>query len=114
VVANDGAPAATWVFGSLAVAGLVVGGVFLGLGLDKRSDLDACRPACAGSDVDDMMTKLVVGDVAFGAAVVAGAASLTFYLTRPTPSKAGAGPGAPSVAFAPTPHGVVAVLQGHF
>jgi hypothetical protein len=103
---EDEVPIATWVFGGLAVAGVAVGAIFLGLGLDKRGELDACRPACVGEDVDDMMMKLVVSDVAFSAALVAGAAALTFYLTRPTAS------GSAKAALVVTPMG--GVLQSMF
>lgn len=81
---EDRVPIATWVFTGAAGAGVVVGAVFLGLGLDRRSDLDACKPACPPEEVDVMMRDLVIADVAFAAAVVSAVAAVTIYFTRPS------------------------------
>lgn len=105
-------PAAAWVFGGVSVVGLVVGGAFLGVGLAKREDLDACRPNCAGGDVDAMMRYLVVGDIALAAGVVSAAAALTIYLTRPATSSTSRA--RTILALQPLPEGLSAVVGASF
>lgn len=110
-----GVPPATWVFGGLAVTGVALGGVFLGLGLAKQSELEDCKPDCAAEDVDTMMRYLAVGDIALAAGVVSAAAALTIYFTRPTDSAAAqTGQQAPALAFRPTPGGLRGALSVAF
>jgi hypothetical protein len=108
-------PPATWVFTGLAVAGIALGGVFMGLGLAKQSELEDCKPNCEGDDVDTMMRELAVGDIALAAGIVAAAAALTIYFTRPTASNAArTGVQPPALALRPTAHGVSGLLSVSF
>ena len=113
--AEAGAPPAVWVFGGLAVTGVALGGVFLGLGLAKQSELDDCKPSCSADEVDTMMRYLAVGDIALAAGIVSAAAALTIYFTRPTASAAAqTGMQAPALAVRPTPGGLRGALSVSF
>ncbi|MCA9590427.1 MAG: hypothetical protein KC657_34225 [Myxococcales bacterium] len=76
-------PTGVWIFGGASVVALGIAGVFGVQGLSKKSDLDACGRACPPGDVDSMSSSFAVADVALGAGVVAGLATLYLYLTRP-------------------------------
>ena len=77
-------PLGFWVFSGVAVAALATSAVFAIDGLGKKSDLDQCRPRCAPEDVDAMSSRFTFADVALGAGIVAGAAAVYVFLTRPT------------------------------
>ncbi len=77
-------PIGVWIFGGATVVALGVSAVFAIDGLGKKSDLDACKPRCAASDVDAMSSSFTLADVALGAGVMAGAAAVYLFLTRPT------------------------------
>jgi len=77
-------PLGVWVFGGVSVAALATSAVFAIDGLGKKSDLDECKPRCSPDDVDAMSTRFTFADVALGAGVMAGAATLYLFLTRPT------------------------------
>ena len=76
-------PTAVWVFGGVAVAAFATSAIFTIDGLGKKSDLDACKPHCNADDVDSMNARFTFADVALGAGVVAAAASLYLFLSRP-------------------------------
>jgi hypothetical protein len=77
-------PIGVWIFGGATVVALGVSAVFAIDGLGKKSDLDTCKPRCAASDVDAMSSSFTLADVALGAGVMAGAAAVYLFLTRPT------------------------------
>jgi hypothetical protein len=81
-------PAATWVLGALGIAALGTGIAMWVVGLGERSDLynAPCSQThtCAQSAIDSSHTKLVIGDIAFGAGLVAlGAATWIAVTSRP-------------------------------
>jgi hypothetical protein len=76
-------PIGVWVFGGASIVALATSAVFTIDGLGKKSDLDACKPRCAASDVDAMSSSFTLADVALGAGVMAGAAAVYLFLTRP-------------------------------
>jgi hypothetical protein len=77
-------PIGVWIFGGATVVALGVSAVFAVDALGKKSDLDKCKPRCAASDVDAMSSSFTLADVALGAGVMAGAAAVYLFLTRPT------------------------------
>ena len=77
-------PIGVWLFGGAAVVALATSAVFAIDGLGKKSDLDQCKPRCAASDVDAMSSSFTLADVALGAGVMAGAAAVYLFLTRPS------------------------------
>jgi hypothetical protein len=77
-------PIGVWIFGGASVVALATSAVFAIDGLGKKSDLDACKPRCAASDVDAMSSSFTFADVALGAGVMAGAAAVYLFLTRPS------------------------------
>lgn len=76
-------PIGVWLFGGASVVALATATVFAVDGLGKKSDLDSCKPHCAPSDVDAMSSSFTFADVALGAGVMAGAAAVYLFLTRP-------------------------------
>jgi hypothetical protein len=77
-------PIGVWIFGGATVVALGTSAFFAIDGLGKKSDLDTCKPRCAASDVDAMSSSFTLADVALGAGVMAGAAAVYLFLTRPT------------------------------
>lgn len=77
-------PFGVWAFGGAAVVALGVSTVFAIDGISRKDDLEACRPRCAPEDVDAMSARFTVADVALGAGLMAGAAAVYLFLTRPT------------------------------
>ena len=77
-------PLGVWIFGGATVVALATSAVFALDGLGKKSDLDQCKPRCAAADIDSMSSSFTLADVALGAGVMAGAAALYLFLTRPT------------------------------
>jgi hypothetical protein len=84
-------PLGVWIFGGVSVVALATSAVFAIDGLGKKSDLDACKPRCAPSDVDAMTSSFTFADVALGAGVMAGAAAVYLFLTRPSAEATGSG-----------------------
>ena len=77
-------PIGVWIFGGASIVALATSAAFAIDGLGKKSDLDACKPRCAASDVDAMSSSFTLADVALGAGVMAGAAAVYLFLTRPS------------------------------
>jgi hypothetical protein len=95
-------PLGVWLFGGASVVALATSAVFAIDGLGKKSDLDGCKPRCAPADVDAMSSSFTFADVALGAGVMAGAAAVYLFLTRPS---AEGSPGATSAArLRPAPY----------
>ena len=98
----DRAPAATatttrsplpWVIGGIGLALAAGGGVFWGIGLNDRANLESsCAAAhrCQEGDVDASRTKLLIGDVLLGAGAVAVATAVIILLTQSGPVAASA------------------------
>ncbi len=87
-------PIGVWIFGGASVVALATSAVFAIDGLGKKSDLDKCKPRCAGSDVDAMSSSFTLADVALGAGVMAGVAAVYLFLTRPSAESSAALSGA--------------------
>lgn len=71
----------------LGVVGLLGIGTFATLGLignGKKSDLDACSPACNPDDVSVVKTYYIAADVAVGIGAAALAGALVWFLLRPS------------------------------
>lgn len=78
-----------WIVGGVGV-GLAAGGAFFWLSAESsRSDLEGtCSPHCAQGDVDSVKTRRLVGDVLFGAGIVAIGAAAVWLLVDPMRSNA--------------------------
>jgi hypothetical protein len=101
--------ARTWIAGGVAAAALAGGVGFALAARDTRSGLDAdgCRErACDPARLDRLDRQTLTADLLFGAAAVAGASAVYFYLTSETE-------GLP-VGVAPTSGGAVMTLAGSF
>ncbi len=116
-------PIGVWIFGGATVIALATSAVFAVDGLGKKSDLDKCKPRCAGPDVDAMSSSFTLADVALGAGVMAGAAAVYLFLTRPlAESNAGSASASASASrarrttpfAAPLPGGGAVGLSGAF
>lgn len=90
------APVGPLVLGGVGVALAAAGGVFWALGRGEHADLEStCAPAgtCATSDIDAARTKLVVGDVAVVAGVLALTGAVAWWLVgRPSSTRASGPP----------------------
>lgn len=100
-------PLGVWIFGGASVVAFATSAVFAIDGFGKKSDLEECKPRCASGDVDAMSSSFTVADVALGAGIVAGAAALYLYFTRP-PAEAAQ----PSTAAVARPVPFAAPLHG--
>ncbi|GAC1542303.1 MAG: hypothetical protein NVS3B10_06750 [Polyangiales bacterium] len=103
-------PIGVWIFGGATIVALATSAALAIDGLGKKSDLDRCKPHCAGSDVDAMSASFTLADVALGAGLMAGAAGVYLFLTRPradpSAAPAAASAGARTTPFAtPLPGG---------
>jgi hypothetical protein len=81
-----------WILGGLGVA-LAGGGTFFWLTAESnRTDLQgSCSPRCDPGKVDDIGTQRLVGDVLFGAGIVAIGAAAVWLLTEPSRPKGSSG-----------------------
>lgn len=95
-------PIGVWLFAGASVVALATSAVFAIDGLGKKSDLEQCKPRCAPSDVDAMSSSFTLADVALGAGVMAGAAAVYLFLTRPS-AEPGAAPASASARARTTP-----------
>jgi hypothetical protein len=79
-------PALAFVLGGVGLLGGAAFGVFSGIGLSQKGDLDdlGCKPGCAEEDVDDVRRSFLIGDIALATGVVAVGAAVVVYLTRPS------------------------------
>jgi hypothetical protein len=76
-------PLATWIAGSVAVAGLGVFAAFGTIGVVTRGS-DHCATGCPPYEKSTVDTELRVADVGLGVGVVALGVATVFFLTRPT------------------------------
>jgi hypothetical protein len=105
-------PLGVWLFGGASVVALATSAVFAVDGLAKKSDLDSCKPRCAPADVDAMSSSFTFADVALGAGVMAGAAAVYLFLTRPTAE--GSPSGGPVGRLGPAPYAAPLAGGGAF
>lgn len=78
-------PTGAWVAGGVGLAGVVTFGVLGALGTSEVHDLRArCAPRCTQGDLDAATTKLVIGNGALVAGVLALAVATWLYIERPT------------------------------
>ena len=111
-------PLGVWIFGGASLVALATSAVFALDGLGKKSDLESCKPRCSSSDVDAMSSSFTLADVALGAGVMAGAAAVYLFLTRPpaeaTAVTAGAAHVRPAPYATPLTGGAAVGLSGRF
>ncbi len=116
--AGGGAPALAWVLGGVGVVGLGAAGVFGGLALSEKGDLEAtCAPGCSEDQVGAVRTKLLVADVALGVGVVSlGVATVLFVTAGPDgdEAKEARRPAPIRVGITPLAGGAFAGLSGTF
>lgn len=82
-------PASAIVFGALGLAGI---GAFVGFGLwgnEQRARLEACKPACEPSRVDEVKRDYVIADASLGLGVASLGLATLFFFTRPEVPRAG-------------------------
>ena len=110
---TNGVPAGVFVLSGVGALGV---GLFVGLGLSARSDVDdlraTCAPNCAEDDVEAARAKAIAANVSLGAGVLALGAAAVVFFTRPR-----ATPRPPAVAtlnLAPVTGGFVFGMSGHF
>ncbi len=75
-------PSTVYVFTAVGAVGVLGFGVFGLMGNSKKSELDACKPNCASSDVDAVKSKYRLADISLGVGVVSLGTALVLYLTR--------------------------------
>ena len=110
-------PLGVWIFGGVSVVALTTSAILAIDGLGKKSDLESCKPHCAPSDVDAMSARFTLADVTLGAGVMAGAAALYVFLTRPAGEAVPAASSArarPAPFAAPLHGGCVAGVMARF
>lgn len=94
-----------YVLGGVGVAGLASFGVFAGLGVSKKSDLEKCKPYCQANDVKMVRTDYLIADISLGVGIVALASAGVLLLTSPKE--------APAQASKPKPFSVgVSAMPG--
>ena len=74
----------TWILGGTGVVAGGVGAFFQFSGMQKHSDLDACRGRCTNDDVVTARTTLWTGNIVLGVAVIALVGAAVVYFTRPS------------------------------
>jgi hypothetical protein len=105
-------PMPVLVLGAVGAAGLVSTAIFWAWGRSEYSSLkDSCSPACDPSTVSSARTKLVVGDVSLGVAVIAIGVGAWLFLTR-KPDEGAAQSAA--ILLQPQRGGGVLGVQGRF
>jgi hypothetical protein len=99
---RGGVPLISWVLGGTGLAFAGAGGLLWGMGRSDHGSLeDGCArtSSCRQDDVDSAQTKLLIGDIALGAGLVAiGAAVVLAVVGRPAskpPAPNGSTDGAP-------------------
>ena len=103
---NEGAkperrvPVLSWILGGVAVAGGVGFGVFWARGMDQVGDLRAtCSPYCTQAQIDEVRPQLDIARISGGVGIVAAVSAVAVYfLSSPTPARAGAATPAPGGA----------------
>lgn len=104
-------PALTYVFAGVGLLGAGGFAWFGTSGNSKKSDLGACAPVCAKSDVDDVRRDYLFANISLGVGAAGLVAAGIVYLTRPSRPKE-----APKTGFVLVPDrdGAHAVWSGTF
>ncbi|MEZ4223377.1 MAG: hypothetical protein R3B13_20695 [Polyangiaceae bacterium] len=74
-------PTASWILGGAGALAIGVGGYFGIRALNRRSDLDACKPGCDSAAVGDVERDYVISEVGIGLGLVAVGSAIYFALT---------------------------------
>ena len=85
--AKKGAPIGAFIVAGIGLVGMGVGAAFWGIGLGDKGTAEqppptGCKPNCPQSTIDDIHTKLVIGDVAFFAGTAILAAGLIWTIVH--------------------------------
>jgi hypothetical protein len=107
-------PPMVYVLGGLGVVGMAGFGTFVWRFDGQRSDLEACKPFCAGEDIDAADTSRKIAFVSLGVGVVALGAATALYLTRPEKDASVATYRGLLFDAVPTSGGAAATLRGVF
>lgn len=113
VEASPGVPAGVFVLSGVGALGV---GLFVGLGLSARNDVDdlraTCAPNCLEDDVEAARAKAIAANVSLGAGALALGAAAVVFFTRPraTPRP----PAAATLEFAPVAGGGMVGVSGYF
>jgi hypothetical protein len=113
---HKSAPIAAFVVSGIGLVAMGVGGAFWGIGLGQKGTDEGpggCKPNCSQAEIDDIHTKLVIGDIVFfgGVAVLAGGLIWTIvHYASGGGSKEGSAQGA-TFDIAPTVYGRGAVAS---
>lgn len=99
-------PVTSYVLAGVGALGLVSFSYFGLRGLDRRSDLAACKGKCAEADVDAVRSDFVAADVSLAIALLSFGGAAYLHFTAP-----GGGPAAVGLSIAPRKAGVQAALQ---
>jgi hypothetical protein len=110
-------PPAVYVLGGVGIAGIALFGIFGGVGLSQKADLDdrGCKPNCPGDDIDAIQRSFLIGDISLGVGVAALGAATVVYVTRPSRAPKKAAPqGTRWIAAAPIAGGSAGLAGGSF
>lgn len=103
-----------YVLGGLGVVGVAGFGAFAWRYDSQRSELEECKPLCAGSDIDAADTSRKIAFISLGVGVVGLGAATALYLTRPEEDASVAIYRGLMLDAFPTPGGAAATLRGVF
>lgn len=112
--AKPGPPVVSWVLGGVGVVALGATAYFWLTASSEKSDLDACKPACAQDDVDSVEQKRLFGDIALGVGVVSLGAAAYFWFSQPARAPAAETARAPRFDLRAQPGGAFATVSGAF
>jgi hypothetical protein len=87
--ASSGPPVASYVFGSLGIVALGVGGYFGYTAKTRADELEDCRPRCDRDEADAMRDKALVADISLGVGVIALGVASVLWLSDGQRSEAG-------------------------
>lgn len=78
-------PTVTYVLSGVTLTATVMAGVFGGLALGKRSDVEKeCAPLCSARDVSGVKNLALASDISLAVALLGAGATIFTYVTRPS------------------------------